>query len=156
MNKYKKSYRKYFFIYTLILAVLTVTAHILGKRVLLFSGDFELLKIIGVFLTALGILFFVATIFHANENTENDGIETTGIYSFVRNPLYSSALLFFSGLTLYSENPVFLIFLPLYWLIMTIIIKNTADKWFEELCGEEFVQYKRAVNRCLPWFRGAR
>ena len=38
------------------------------------------------------------------------------------------------------------------WLIMTIALKNTEEKWLLDLYGNEYEEYKKRVNRCIPWF----
>ena len=38
------------------------------------------------------------------------------------------------------------------WGIMTIVLKNTEEKWLENLYGEEYMEYKSQVNRCIMWF----
>ena len=48
---------------------------------------------------------------------------------------------------------VFLFFLPiLYWIIMTVILRNTEEIWLREKFGKEYELYCRRVNRCWPWF----
>ena len=36
--------------------------------------------------------------------------------------------------------------------ILTIVLKNTEEKWLLDLYGEEYARYKKHVNRCIPWF----
>ena len=35
---------------------------------------------------------------------------------------------------------------------MTIFLKNTEEKWLSELYGQEYLDYCKKVNRCIPWF----
>lgn len=39
------------------------------------------------------------------------------------------------------------------WIIMTIVLKNTEEKWLLDLYGKEYADYKKRVNRCIPWKR---
>ena len=32
------------------------------------------------------------------------------------------------------------------------LLKNTEEKWLEELYGQEYIDYCKKVNRCIPWF----
>ena len=43
--------------------------------------------------------------------------------------------------------------LPLFGVgpIMTIFLKNTEEKWLSELYGQEYLDYCKRVNRCIPW-----
>ena len=50
---------------------------------------------------------------------------------------------------------VLLLPLPLiYWGLMTVMMKRTEEKWLYDAFGEEYVQYCKDVNRCIPWFKG--
>lgn len=51
---------------------------------------------------------------------------TTGIYSIVRNPIYSAFLL-------------------------TFLVKQTEEKWLLEKFGDRYVEYCKRVNRIIPW-----
>lgn len=35
---------------------------------------------------------------------------------------------------------------------MTILMKETEEKWLAKLYGQEYRDYCKKVNRCLPWF----
>lgn len=50
-----------------------------------------------------------------------------------------------------ASNYALLILPFLYWFFMTILMKNTEEKWLYELYGEEYKEYCRRVNRCIPF-----
>ena len=77
---------------------------------------------------------------------------TTGVYSIVRNPVYSAVLLACTG-AVYIANNMFLFFIPVIcWIYMTVFLKLTEEKWLADLYGEEYIEYCKKVNRCIPWF----
>ena len=39
------------------------------------------------------------------------------------------------------------------WLILTIVLINTEEKWLLDLYGNEYAEYKKRVNRLIPWKR---
>ncbi len=84
--------------------------------------------------------------------TENK-LQTKGIYAWVRNPMYSGWWILLTGISLMWHNifmiPVFFI----NWGIMTIVLINTEEKWLADLYGAEYENYKKRVNRCIPWKR---
>ena len=46
-------------------------------------------------------------------------------------------------------------FLPLFfvfWALMTVMMKNTEEKWLTERFGKEYINYCKRVNRAIPWF----
>ncbi len=47
-----------------------------------------------------------------------------------------------------------MLILPLIdWAIMTFALIHTEEKWLLDLYGDEYAEYKRHVNRCIPWKR---
>ena len=42
--------------------------------------------------------------------------------------------------------------IPLFfWAFMTVVLKNTEEKWLKDLYGNEYTEYCRMVNRCWLW-----
>ena len=77
---------------------------------------------------------------------------TTGVYSVVRNPVYSAVLLACTGAVCIANN-LFLFVIPVIcWIYMTIFLKLTEEKWLTDLYGKEYIEYCKNVNRCIPWF----
>lgn len=75
---------------------------------------------------------------------------TDGIYSRTRNPRYSSILFLSSGLLLINSNifPFFLI--PLYYVFLSLIIKFAEESSLEKLFTDQWLEYKKSVNRLIP------
>ena len=86
------------------------------------------------------------------KSIKSNKLKTNGAYAFVRNPCYAVYLLGSTGALLIAHNPVLLILPILFWLEMTIVLKNTEEKWLKELYGQEYIDYCKKVNRCIPWF----
>lgn len=84
--------------------------------------------------------------------TENK-LKTDGIYAWVRNPMYSGWWILITGGGLMWHNAWLLVIPFINWLIMTIVLMNTEEKWLLDLYGEEYQEYKMHVNRCIPWKR---
>ncbi len=87
-----------------------------------------------------------------DENITENKLKTDGIYSCVRNPMYSGIWILNIGATLMCHNLWTLIVPVINWLIMTVVLINTEEKWLAGLYGREYEDYKRRVNRCIPWF----
>ena len=130
--------------------------------VLSFHNVIPVYKSNQIILSVLGFVLIVAgTIFWLSANVNSridDGIRnnqliTTGIYSKVRHPIYAAFLYAITGAILIFDN-MFLIFLPvIFWLILTVVIKNTEEKWLFEWYGDYYLIYSRNVNRFIPKVR---
>lgn len=113
------------------------------------------------FFIAFGILFLLGGIYlwvHAvllqkiNASVRKQELLTTGVYGFVRNPVYSAFLFIFTGALLFAANYRLLLLPILYWAMLTVLMKQTEEKWLLRQFGEEYALYCKKVNRVIPWF----
>ncbi len=112
-------------------------------------------RIVGVLLILAGLTVWYIGALRSNmdESITDNKLQTKGIYSWVRNPMYSGCWIALSGGLLMWHNVWLLVFPLLDWLIMTIALINTEEKWLLDLYGEEYAEYKKNVNRFIPWKR---
>ena len=110
--------------------------------------------VIGIVLIFEGIvLFFCADAGgKLQDDIKGNKLKTNGSYKFVRNPCYVMFLLGNTGAILIAHNLVLLILPVLFWIEMTIVLKNTEEKWLLGLYGQEYADYCKRVNRLIPWF----
>ena len=144
-------------IYGFIIFTLTVLGIIFRK--LVYLDVFYNLQFI-VFMHLLGFFFFLSGVFiwvHAvliseiTKKIENTELMTTGIYAWVRNPIYTGISFFLMSILFFSKS-VFSFILPfIFWIIMTLLVKP-EEKVLERIFGDKYLQYKKRVNRCIPWF----
>ncbi len=57
-----------------------------------------------------------------------------------------------SGIGFMWHNWMILPLIAVTWGIMTVVLINTEEKWLAGLYGDEYIEYKKRVNRCIPWF----
>ncbi len=109
-------------------------------------------RISGGFLIAIGaaVWFIGALRSGMDENIAENKLKTDGIYAWIRNPMYSGWWFMITGISLMWVNVWILITPFINWLIMTITLKRTEEKWLLDLYGNEYVKYLRRVNRCIP------
>lgn len=77
---------------------------------------------------------------------------TTGVYSIVRNPVYSAVLMGCAGAVCMANNLILFLIPVICWVYMTVFLKLTEEKWLSEVYGLEYAAYCERVNRCIPWF----
>ncbi len=144
------------------LGVLTLIGILMSGNILR-SGILEgiwvwVFRAVGIILIILGILiWFIGAVRSGMDEciTENR-LKTSGIYAWVRNPMYSGWWIMITGISLLWHN-LWLLVLPFVnWGIMTIVLKNTEEKWLQDLYGEGYITYKKRVNRCIPWNSGVK
>lgn len=66
--------------------------------------------------------------------------------------MYSGWWITMIGITLMWHNVWMLILPVINWCIMTVSLINSEEKWLLALYGKDYEEYKKCVNRCIPWF----
>ena len=146
-------------IYVIACFILTIVGLCLDLKGYLNQGDLSKGKIFfiiaGILLILLGIYLWVQAVIvqKINKKVKEKKLITRGIYSIVRNPIYSAFLFIFTGLLLLTANYILLILPFIFWAFLTILMKNTEEKWLKNEFGQEYEIYLNEVNRVLPWIR---
>jgi protein-S-isoprenylcysteine O-methyltransferase Ste14 len=76
-------------------------------------------------------------------------LETGGIYSITRNPMYTGLFIVYIGLSCLIGNWWNFIFLPFLFIIVQEYIIKREEKYLERRFGAEYLTYKSAVRRWL-------
>lgn len=114
-----------------------------------------LLIAIGIILIIAGLLvwFIGAMRSEMDDHIKENRLKTDGIYAWVRNPMYSGWWLLITGISLMWHNIFLIPVIFINWGIMTVVLKATEEKWLRELYGQEYEEYCKRVNRCIPFKR---
>ncbi|MBI1147057.1 isoprenylcysteine carboxylmethyltransferase family protein [Candidatus Saccharibacteria bacterium] len=109
---------------------------------------------LGVLIILLGLIIYILAIkIKITKAIKENRLLTTGVYSIVRNPIYSAWLLLCTGALLCSGSLLLtLLLFFIFWAYLTILMKHTEEKWLTKLYGAPYTEYCKKVNRCLPWF----
>ena len=107
----------------------------------------------GIILIFAGIALWIyaVPVSKIDDGILNNHLVTNGAYAIVRNPIYSAIMIVCTGVLLKARNLWFLIIPLLFWVFMTVMLKNTKEKWLKDLYGNEYTDYCKRVNRCWPW-----
>lgn len=146
-------------IYVITCLILTIGGICLHLKGYLYQGELREGKIFfliaGTLLILFGIFLWVQAVIveKINKKVKEKKLITSGVYSFVRNPVYSAFIFIFTGALLLTAN-FFLLILPfIFWTFLTILMKNTEEKWLKNEFGKEYKIYLKEVNRVIPWIR---
>lgn len=144
-------------LYVVSIALPTFVAVLLRDHPALESGRLTALRIPRL---VLGVLFVMVAVFlwiHAvivsklDENIKRNRLVTSGVYAWVRNPVYSAFMLLCTGILLIVGNAWFFALPLFYWALLTVVMKHTEEKWLNDRYGKVYQEYCRRVNRCWPW-----
>ncbi len=125
----------------------------------LFHPDYEILtravRICCIPVAVFAIAMWGAAAFGSRliDSVLEDRLVTTGIYSVVRNPIYVAVALLSSAAVVFISGNIFLfILLPVYWILISLLVKHTEEKALTAKFKNSYVEYCKRVNRCIPWF----
>ena len=143
--------------YVITIILMTVISIILSTTrmipIITFTNIRLVFVLIGILCFIIGITLWLKAVIidRLDAHIIKNELVTTGVYAYVRNPVYSAFMFVCTGVLLIYGNLVLLVLPIIYWGFMTVLMKLTEEKWLEDLYGKEYVQYRQRVNRCIPW-----
>ena len=144
-------------LYVITIVLITIISIIFSATrfipVITFTNMRWIFILIGILCFAIGITLWLMAVIIDKLDTHiiKNELVTTGVYAYVRNPVYSAFMFVCTGVLLIYGNLVLLLLPIIYWGFMTVLMKSTEEKWLEDLYGQEYIQYLQRVNRCIPW-----
>lgn len=138
----------------ILMTIISITLSATGIIPVITFANFQwIFVLIGILCFIIGITLWLKAVIIDRLDTHiiKNELVTTGVYAYVRNPVYSAFMFVCTGVLLIYGNLVLLVLPIIYWGFMTVLMKLTEEKWLEDLYGKEYVQYRQRVNRCIPW-----
>ena len=143
--------------YVITIILMTVISIILSTTgmipIITFTNIRWIFVLSGILCFVIGITLWLKAVIidRLDAHIIKNELVTTGVYAYVRNPVYSAFMFVCTGVLLIYGNLVLLVLPIIYWGFMTVLMKLTEEKWLEDLYGKEYIQYRQRVNRCIPW-----
>jgi len=76
---------------------------------------------------------------------------TTGLYAYIRNPMFLGGFLFLLGLgVLLGSLSLTFVFVPLLIVLYVFYVKAVEEKEMEKKFGQEYLEYKKRVPMFIP------
>jgi protein-S-isoprenylcysteine O-methyltransferase Ste14 len=136
-----------------------------GIIVLMFNElnpgrNFLITDVVCLFISFLGLAIRAFTIGYTPRNTSGRNIKgqiaevvnTTGIYSIVRHPLYLGNFVIWLGLSLFTESPFFIvIFILAFWLYYERIM-FAEEQFLKRKFGKEYEEWANKTPSFFPAF----
>lgn len=76
-------------------------------------------------------------------------LQTKGIYSYSRNPMYMGLMLIYLGLTFQFGNWWTLIMLPFLFAVITYLVIHPEERYLTRAFGDEYTNYQKKVSRWI-------
>jgi len=85
--------------------------------------------------------------------TEKDHkLNTEGVYKYIRNPMYSGALIAVIGFGLVFRSIITLLIVSIFYFILFKMRIDEEERLLYEAFGEEFTDYKKKSKKLIPFF----
>lgn len=120
-------------------------------------------EMLAVLIGLSGLLVRIITVGYTPKNTSGrntnegqvaDSLNTTGIYSLVRHPLYVGNFLMWLGIALWTANFWFIIaFILFYWLYYERIM-FAEEQFLHKKFGNQYLDWSKTTPAFLPNFKG--
>ena len=115
-------------------------------RLALLGWIFEWLGIVGILISAGSLRKSLTAV----PIPKPDGkLSTTGLYRYVRHPMYTSVLLFATGIAIHSGTIIkYLLVIALYFLFY---VKSKYEEKFLKIKYPEYAEYALRIPRFIPF-----
>lgn len=141
----------YVFVQALLLIFLVFLDRKVGPQIhrfVILGWLFEWLGIIGVLVCAASLRRSLTVVPIPKEEGK---LSTTGLYRYVRHPMYSSVLLFALGIALHSGSAIkYLLVASLYVLFH---MKSVYEERYLRLKYPDYAQYSDRIPRFIPFIK---
>ena len=138
-------------LFTLPALIVAILLHLYVPKIAALSEGIRFIKPIGYLLLLPGLILWGTAVIQLVTSFPKGKLVTTGAYSIVRNPIYSSVAFFilpaFALLTL--TWVYFIVSIFLYTSVMIFI--DTEEKQLIGVFGQEYSNYLRKVDRLVPF-----
>jgi len=119
-----------------------------------FSSDVS--KVIGFLLLAVCLVFDLPSLiqFFKTKNTlitikSANSLQTKGLYSISRNPMYTGLLCLYSSLAILVGNWWTVLFIPFVFFTIQVYVIRREENYLTRRFGQQFIDYKKRVRRWL-------
>lgn len=123
------------------------------------AGKNTLLNVAGLLVSLTGELIRSISVGYAHSGTSGresylraENLNTAGIYSIVRNPLYIGNFFMFCGLILVFSNSIALLIFAFFLVLQYHFVILTEEDFLRKEYGEDYRTYCSRVNRIIPVF----
>ncbi|MCW3117067.1 MAG: isoprenylcysteine carboxylmethyltransferase family protein [Chitinophagaceae bacterium] len=78
-----------------------------------------------------------------------NSLQTEGIYSFTRNPMYLGLIVLYTGVAFLKGNDWTFILIPLLIIIVQLYVIRKEENYLQRVFGEKFNDYVKKVRRWI-------
>lgn len=113
-----------------------------------------IIDVIAILIIITCVIMYISALFISKIGIKikENKLVTDGVFSIVRNPIYTSLTGICVGVLLFFHNLWFILWIISFYIILKITIP-IEEKTLEKEFNEEFINYKKRVNQVIPFFK---
>lgn len=141
----------YVFVQAVLLALLVFLDQDIGpqvRRFVILGKSFELMGIVGVLVCAASLRRSLTVVPIPKEDGR---LSTTGLYRYVRHPMYSSVLLLAFGVSLNGGSAIK--YLLTFFLYVLFHLKSVYEEKYLQLKYPDYAEYSARIPRFIPFIK---
>jgi protein-S-isoprenylcysteine O-methyltransferase Ste14 len=123
-----------------------------------YNLNFGLCRYLGLYPIFTGVIIYLWCSYHFTffgkgtpiHFTLTKKLVITGLYKYVRNPMYIGALLIINGEALYFQSMNLFIYAIISFVVLNIFIRNFEEPFLANKFGNSYDQYRKSVRRWIP------
>lgn len=122
-----------------------------------------MINLLGILIALLGESFRSLAVGFSREGTSGretylraDDLNTDGLYSIMRNPLYVGNVTIYNGLLVVYANIWALLIFNIFIISQYYFIILSEENYLESMYGEPYLAYKKNTRRVIPGFKKIR
>ena len=143
-----------FTLISIVYAIIIFLIHLIWMQSFIFTIiSRQVNLILGIILIIVGLLIFLIPAHTIDKYFYEGRICTTGIYSFIRHPIYGSWIVFIIPGIVIISGSLLGISIPIFMYIIFKILIPKEEKYLEKKFGEEYLKYQKKVNAVFPTIR---
>lgn len=140
------------------LAILTIIYTVIMYFITKMTGEMFVIKQIPdsvIYVTCfllllIGIPFFITSVKTLLKGFPNGKLMIRGVYSIVRNPLYSSFICFIVPALVILTKSILVITTPVFMYFLFKILIKKEEEYLEQTFKQDFIEYKSKVCSVIP------
>ncbi|HTK21934.1 MAG TPA: isoprenylcysteine carboxylmethyltransferase family protein [Mucilaginibacter sp.] len=141
-------------IYALIFLLSLLLQKLFPISALFFKS--QIAAVLGYLFVAFSIIFSLPAIvkFIRSKNTlitikPANSLQTDGVYTITRNPMYLGLLFLYTGIAFFAGNWWTFILIPMVVIVISTYVIGREEKYLSDVFGQDYTSYKIKVRRWI-------
>lgn len=141
---------KFVLISIVLTVVLIALNYVLLSELIFCIGSRLINTLIGVLLISAGVFAFLIPAQRVTKHFKENKLCTTGIYAYLRHPIYASWILAIVPGIVVISGAVLGVMIPLIMYVLFKIMIGEEEQYLKTKFGQDYIDYQKRVGSLFP------